>query len=128
MSAMPKMDTFATTFDELRRVLRPYARRAIVQTDTPTEYILCVRGMTDRAGRPLYFAAVRLGKAYVSYHLMPLYGSADLVKAISPSLKKRMQGKTCFNFTTVERDHLKELAALTRTGFTSFKRVKLPWA
>jgi hypothetical protein len=32
---------------------------------------------------------------------MPLYMSSTLEKEISPALKKRMQGKTCFNFKTV---------------------------
>jgi hypothetical protein len=46
----------------------------------------------------MWFGAVKLGKAYVSFHLMPLYMSPTLEKEISASLKKRMQGKTCFNF------------------------------
>jgi hypothetical protein len=29
---------------------------------------------------------------------MPLYMNPALTKTISPPLKKRMQGKTCFNF------------------------------
>jgi hypothetical protein len=38
----------------------------------------------------MWFGAVKLGKAYVSFHLMPLYMSPTLEKEISPSLKKRM--------------------------------------
>ena len=49
----------------------------------------------------MWFGAVRIGKSYVSLHLMPLYMSPTLQAQISPSLKKHMQGKTCFNFKTV---------------------------
>ena len=54
----------------------------------------------------MWFGAVKLGKAYVSFHLMPLYMSPALEKEISPTLKKRMQGKTCFNFKTVPHQEL----------------------
>jgi len=62
----------------------------------------------------MWFGSVRLGKAYVSFHLMPLYMNPRLAGAVSPALKKRMQGKTCFNFKTVpEPELLKELQQLT---------------
>ena len=83
--------------------------------------------MKDRIGRPLYFAGVKTGKNYVSYHVMPLYMQPDLLKAVPPALKKRMQGKACFNFTVVNREQLKELAAVTKAGIAAFRDLKLPW-
>jgi hypothetical protein len=35
-------------------------------------------------------------------------------------LKKRMQGKSCFNFTLVEDTLFQELAALTAAGYESY--------
>ena len=49
-------------------------------------------------------------------------------KQISPALKKRMQGKSCFNFITIDPDQAKELTTLTATGIKAFKTVTLPWA
>ena len=57
----------------------------------------------------------------------PVYMKPELLESVPPSLKKRMQGKACFNFTTVDRDQLKELAAVTKTGIAAFRDVKLPW-
>ena len=37
----------------------------------------------------------------------------ELVKSISPELRKRMQGKTCFNFTRIDEPLFAELEALT---------------
>ena len=42
------------------------------------------------------------------------------VPAESPSLRKRTQGKSCFNFTAIEPTHVSELAALTKKGFNGF--------
>jgi hypothetical protein len=37
----------------------------------------------------------------------------DLLGNISPELKQRMQGKSCFNFKTIDERLLTELAELT---------------
>jgi hypothetical protein len=67
----------------------------------------------------MYFGSVRLGKAYVSFHLMPLYMCPALATRIAPVLKKRMQGKTCFNFKTDPGPE--SIAALTRLTEAAFK-------
>jgi hypothetical protein len=63
-----------------------------------------------------FFAAVRVGKRYVSFYLMPVYAHPELLEGISPELRRRMQGKSCFNFTSVDEALLGELAELTRVG------------
>ena len=42
------------------------------------------------------------------------------MKAASPSLLKRRQGKSSYNFTAIEPVHVKELKALTKKGFDGF--------
>lgn len=74
--------------------------------------------------QPLWFGAVRLGKAYVSYHLMAVYTHPALAAQISPALKKRMQGKSCFNFKTADAALFKELAALTAEAASLYST---PW-
>jgi hypothetical protein len=65
----------------------------------------------------MWFGEVRLGKAYVSLHLIPLCMNPSLDKLVSPSLKKRMQGKTCFNFQAApEPELLKELKQLVEAA------------
>jgi hypothetical protein len=116
-------------FGALRGVLEPLAGSMIVQTDTPSEYQLCSSEHKDRIGRPLMFAAVQIRKNYVTFHLMPMSGSAALNAALSPGLRKRMQGKACFNFKTAAdaAAHKSELAELTRRGARGFRDLKLPW-
>ena len=118
---------FASTFEALRGVLSQFAGELLVQIDKPGDYQLSSRTLKDRIGRPLFVAAVQTKKNYVSYHLMPIYTLPDLVKDLSPSLRKRMQGKSCFNFTTIDDAHVRELTGLTREGIKRFKTVKLPW-
>jgi hypothetical protein len=36
-----------------------------------------------------------------------------------------MQGKACFNFTTVDRELFQELSKLVDDGFQAFKRAKI---
>lgn len=62
---------------------------------------------------PAWFGAVQLKKNYVSCHLMPLYALPALLDRVSPDLRKRMQGKSCFNFRKVEPELLDALERLT---------------
>jgi hypothetical protein len=88
---------------------------------------VCSGILKDRIGRPLFVAAVKTRKNYVSYHLMPLCAPAVL-KRLSPALKKRLQGKTCFNFTSVDAELAAELDQLTKSGIEGFEKIRLPWS
>ncbi len=115
---------FATVFTALRKqVLEPFLGEIRVQTDKPGNYHTEVPGMFHR-GKPLYFAGLRTGKNYVSFHLLPVYGAPELLKGMSPALKKRMQGKACFNFTTIDEDCFAELSRLAAAGLKLFKSQK----
>jgi hypothetical protein len=114
---------FAAVFAVLKPVLAKYANRLAVNADTPVDYTLVTKSASpfpQHKGQPMYFGSVRLGKAYVSFHLMPLYMSPALAKSISPALKKRMQGKTCFNFKADPDPEL--VAALTRLTEAAYKQ------
>lgn len=64
----------------------------------------------------MWFGGVRAGKAYVSVHLMPVYSHRALAAGLSPALKKRMQGKSCFNFKAADPALFAELEILIRAG------------
>lgn len=111
---------FAATFTALKPVLGKYEKRLSVKSDTPMEYTVLTKSASpfpQHKGQPMYFGSVRLGKAYVSFHLMPLYMCPLLANSIAPALKKRMQGKTCFNFKSLpEPELMAELKRLTAEG------------
>ncbi len=125
---MLKSNGFDDTFTALRNLLEAYASTMKVEVDKPGDYQLCSRVMKDRSGRPLFVAAAQIKKDYVSFHLMPVYSCSELLEGISPTLRKRMQGKSCFNFTKIDSSQLEELAALTKKGIEAFHRLKLPWS
>jgi len=69
----------------------------------------------------MYFSSVRLGKAYVSFHLLPLYMNPVAQRRHLSALKSAWQGKACFNFKTVpDAALLAELERLTHAGFKFF--------
>jgi len=73
--------------------------------------------MPGYQGKPWgYVGGTRLGKRYVSYYLMSVYAQPELVASMSPELKRRMQGKSCFNFATIDEPLFAELEALTATA------------
>src|SRR5712672_655717 len=82
----------APVFTALRQPLENFLDNLAVQTDKPGNYHLEAPTILHR-GKPLYFAGVRTGKNYVSFHLLYMYYHPAAKKALSPALKKRMQGK-----------------------------------
>jgi hypothetical protein len=118
-TAQPKPD-FQPVFDELKKLIEPYAG-TLKPHAKPGDYVLIGPPTPRSQGREVWFGGVQIKKNYVSYHLMPVYACSDLLDNISPELKKRMQGKSCFNFKTVDRALFKELGALTQQGYQRFK-------
>lgn len=73
-------------------------------------------------GQRMWFGGVRTMKAYVSYHLMPVYSHAALAATIPPALKRRMQGKSCFNFKALDPALFDQLETLTRDAAAAYAR------
>ena len=107
---------FDELFRRLRSMLEPYGRKMHVSADSEQWYGVDMAPEGER-DPSTWFGATRLGKRYVSYYLMPVYVQPALVDDISPALRKRMQGKSCFNFARVDEPLLAELAALTKRGY-----------
>lgn len=107
-------------FAALRKVLQSFKGEITTQTDKPNDYHTAMPGLLHR-GKPLYFAGVKTGKNYVSYHLLPLYSNPELNKQVPAELKKRKQGMACFNFAAVDDARFAELKKLTATGLKMFK-------
>jgi hypothetical protein len=108
-------------YDALIKIMKKYERNLKVSTDNKVNYSL-TGAMSEKFKKELWFGAVQIKKNYVSYHLMPFYMYSDLVKGISPELKKRMQGKSCFNFKEIDKDLFEQLAELTDKSIKTFKQ------
>jgi hypothetical protein len=121
---------FKVIFQNLRQVLERNGGNWVVQEDSSSCYSLAGKpgpatlsawgGKLTRSLIPL--AWVQIGKAYVSYHLMGLYGNEQLLGGISKELKARMQGKTCFNFKSRDEALFAELEDLSCRSRAAFRK------
>ena len=104
----------------LKPVLEGCAAKLSVKKDSAAEYAVETKSPSpfpQHKGHPLFFGAVQTGKTYVSLHLMPLYMSPKLNEGMSAELKKRMQGKACFNFKSApDPALLRELKRLAKAA------------
>ena len=114
---------FDPVFDRLKAILVPYARDLYVSADDDKTYGVDMAPAPER-DPTTWFGAVRRGKSYVSIYLMPVYVDPGLLDDVSPELRKRMQGKSCFNFKAVDEALFKELATLTKSGARLFNDQK----
>ena len=121
---------FAPIFTALKPVFSKCQSSLVVKTDTAEEYALVTKNPSpfpQHKGHPMFFGSVKRSKAYVSVHLMPIYMNGALQKLISPALKKRMQGKSCFNFKAdPEPELVNELKRLAEASLSDWSSKR--WA
>jgi hypothetical protein len=107
-------------FNALKAILKRHESDLVVVHDKADNYYLDTRTKGPNKNA-LFFAAARVGRAYTSFYLMPVYTNPELLGGVSPELKKRMQGKSCFNIKSAEPGLLKELSELTEKCFGAWK-------
>jgi hypothetical protein len=112
---------FGEVFDRLKKIAQKHGKNLLVSSDTAQEFILTAPPPPGQK-KEFWFGGVRVGKAYVSYHLMAVYMFPDLLKEVSDALRACMQGKSCFNFKRVEPELFAELDELTRASVKRLRR------
>lgn len=106
-------------FQQLRALVLPYADSLAVTKHELGHYSTRTRSPRFR-GKPMEFAAV-ITKSYVSFHFFPVYVFPELLSDLSPQLRKKMHGKTCWKFTKPGERPMQELAALVKAGFRQYE-------
>ncbi len=116
-----KVDSFMNeVFNALKAVMGPHTRSLDVKHDEPGNFYVDTFHVMKNKKR-LWFGGVQVKKNYVSYHLMPVYENPKLLENMSPELKKRMQGKSCFNFKSIDEKLFAELGRLTKRGLQDYR-------
>lgn len=107
-------------FTQLKSILEKYEPNLSLLHNKSDNYYLNTP-VTDRNKKPEFFGAVQIKKSYVSVHLMPVYYHPELLDKISQELKKRMQGKSCFNFKDLDDNLFAELKSLTKSCYDKYE-------
>ena len=111
---------FTEVFSALREILRRHAGKLAVHEGSGR---YCLEGGVHPAHKkPIPIAWVVIGKNYVSFHHMGVYACPEVLKGVSKKLRARMQGKSCFNFTSVDQPLFDELEELTSRAFAAFRK------
>jgi hypothetical protein len=130
MTQTPMKPDLDAVFVRLRELLVAHREGLTVDDDTSTKYSLhapvgpaTIKAWGGKAKTPtIPVAWVQVGKAYVSYHLMGVYGAPRLMENCSKQLKARMQGKSCFNVNTIDEELFSELSRLTGESLGAMKK------
>jgi len=118
---MSPQPDFPLVFEKLKSILKPYETGLNITADTPEAYSLD-GPYSEKWKKELFFGSAHIKKNYVSFYLMPVYMYPDLLREISPELKKRMQGKSCFNFKKVEPELFRELEDIAKKSYERFQK------
>ncbi len=117
---MAEKTEFQAVFHDLKNILLSYAKKLVLKNDEANDFHVDTKFILKNK-KPMYFGSVKINKNYVSFHLMPVYIFSTLIKDISPELKRRMQGQSCFNFKSIDIALFKELTELAKNGYIQYK-------
>ncbi|MFZ2487792.1 MAG: hypothetical protein WAZ19_06675 [Anaerolineae bacterium] len=122
---MPAQPDFTPVFEQLKTLLTPHQAALVVTADSVTAYSLHTHKLGPNR-KPFYFGGVVMNKNYVSLHLMAVYVHPELLTPLSDGLRRRMQGKSCFNFKQpLDATQLDELRHLTAQGLAALQQDSL---
>ncbi len=105
-------------FNTLRSIFEKYETNLSLLHNTNDNYYLNTAAKDN--SKTDFFGAIQSKKSYISVHLMPIYYHPELLDNISEDLKKKMQGKSCFNFKDIDDKLLSELKLLTAVCFDKY--------
>ena len=121
---------FQSVFERLRDLLKKHSEGFSAAKDTSGHFSLeapagpaTLHAWRRKMKSPMIPVAwVQVGKAYVSFHLMGVYGNPKLLDDCSKDLRAHMQGKSCFNFKMVDEQLFLELERLTVRSLAGMKK------
>lgn len=115
------IDNSDTIFNRLKEIFIKHSSSLDVVLDESDNFYLNTHHIMKNK-KPMFFGSVKINKNHVSFHLMPVYEFPVLLEGISSELKKRMQGKSCFNFKASDEKLFQELQDLTEAGFKKYQK------
>ncbi len=115
------MGNLQTVFDALRPLFAKHEAACVLLADDAGRYALNSHEVRAKDGYVTFFGSVEIKKNYVSAHVFPVYLYPDLLDGISDALRKRMQGKSCFNFSDLDPSLIAQLDSLIDAGAKRFK-------
>ena len=107
-------------FAALRDLLGSCTTGLQVVHDEPSHFFANC-GLPDAKGKHPFFGAVKVSNRKHLFHFMPVYEFPELLDNISPALRKRLQGKSCFNFEALDPPLFSELETLVAQGVKRYK-------
>lgn len=112
--------SLSIVFDELKKLLEPFEKSLICkENDSESYYLDTAHKMKNK--KICFLGRFKKRKKYISYYLMPVYMEPRLLDGMSKRLKKRMHGKSCFNFKDINEIPLQELKEFTEKGFNFYQ-------
>jgi hypothetical protein len=107
-------------FEEVKRLLVPYARHFTVRRDEPGFFDLSAERdvvIDGRTRHGVFFAGLIVQKRHLGLYFMPVYADADLATVFGPELLARFKGKSCFHLERLSPELAAQIAAALSAGF-----------
>ena len=111
-------------FEDLKRLLEPYADRLAVRRDEPGYFDLWSEKPVEIDGRKrkeLFFAGLIVQKNYVGFYYMPVYTDEEAQGFFGPELLALLKGKSCFYVKKLTPEIESQIEQALAKGFALYE-------
>ena len=112
---------FGATFNALRTLVTPYQDRLVIKTDQAGNYTAELPQAKAGGDASSLAFSLLITRTHVAFHFYPVYAFPDLLKNISPKLRKHMDDRTGWSFKQPDDKLFGELAELVAAGFSRYE-------
>lgn len=118
------MSELVEVFQKLKEILKKYEPPFSHKIDTDAGYDLWSFRAVEMFGRKypeVYFGGIVLRGKYISLYNMAIYMNKKLTENLSPALKKKLSGKSCFHLTELNDSMISEIEGLFENSYQYYK-------
>jgi len=122
-----KSADFKEIFNRIKQVMKCFTPPFKVITDNEKSFEMVSDKEIVFMGRKrenVYFAATKIQKTFVGFHLMHIYAQPSEIDRLGKDLKKLLKGKSCFQIKKVNDDLLHQIKESLEQGIDCYKRLK----
>jgi hypothetical protein len=119
------MEDLQNIFKKLKPLLEVYQPALVSKMDDNAHFDLWTTKETLIHGRKfneVYFAAIALNKAYVTFYYMPIYAEPETRKYLKPELLSRLKGKSCFHINKLDDVLFEQIKEALERGYKEYQK------
>ncbi len=117
-------DEQQVVYEQLKEMLSSLVPPLAVLKDVPGDFQITATKhvvIDKRKMAGVWFAGLKMNKAAVTLHFLPVYGDPKLSEKLPPAFMQTLKGKACFHFAKISPELEVDVKEALEIGLAAYK-------